>query len=58
MNFDFEEGMDKYPDVMYTEVTLQAMINENKIVNMNEVKTYIKSPKMIDIISNKMNLLQ
>ena len=58
MNFDFEDGIENYPDVMYTEVILQAIINENKTVNMDEVKTYIKNPKMIDIISKKMDLLK
>ena len=57
MNFDFEDGIKNYPDVLYTEVILQAIINENKIVNIDEVKTYIKNPKMIDIITKKLNTI-
>lgn len=53
MNFDYEDGIKNYPDIMYTEVILQAIINENKTVNMDEVKAYIKNPKMIDIINKK-----
>ena len=54
MNFDFEDGINNYPDVMYTEVILQAIVNENKTVNLDEVKTYIKNPKMIDIITKQL----
>ena len=58
MNFDFEDGINNHPDVMYTEVILQAIINENKIVNLDEVKTYIKNPKMINIIEEKLNSIK
>ena len=57
MNFDFEDGIKNHPDVLYTEVILQSIINENKTVNLDEVKTYIKNPKMIDIITKKINSL-
>jgi len=58
MNFDFEDGINNYPDVMYTEVILQAIINENKTVNIDEVKMYIKNPKMIEIITKKIDSLK
>ncbi len=57
MNFDFEDGIKNYPEVMYTEVILQAIINENKTVSPDEVKEYIKNPRMIEIIEKKLEQL-
>ena len=55
MNMDFEDALKNYKDVLYTEVILQAVLNENKIYNMAEVEKYIKNPKMVDILRKKLN---
>ena len=54
MNMDFEDALKNYKDVLYTEVILQAVINENKTYNMSEVERYIKNPKMLDILRKKL----
>lgn len=54
MNMDFEDALKNYKDVLYTEVILQAVDNENKIYDISEVELYIKNPKMINILRNKL----
>ena len=52
MNFDFEEALLKHKEVLYTEAILQAMIFENKIFNIDDVKANIKNEKMVLEIEN------
>ena len=53
MNMDFENEFNKYQDVFYTEVILQAVTNENKIFDMDEARLYIKNAKMLEILAKK-----
>ena len=52
MNFDFEEALLKHKEVLYTESILQAIIFENKIFNIDDIKANIKSEKMVIEIEN------
>ena len=57
MNFDLEDGLLNHREVLYTEVILQGIINENKTVDMNDVKCYIKNDKLVKMIEEKIKNL-
>ena len=50
MNFDFEEALEKYPEVLYAEAIIQAIMFENKTVDMNDIKTNFNNKNMINEI--------
>ena len=56
MNFDFEDALNNHLDILYTEVILQSIMFDNKKVNMDEVKEYIKNDRLIAIIEKKNNI--
>ncbi len=54
MNMNIEDALINNREVLYTEVILQAVENENKIYDLNEVKLYFKNEKMINILEKKL----
>ena len=53
MNFNFEEALELYPEVLYTEVVIQYLMN-GYTVDMEEAKTWIKNEKYINEIKKRM----
>jgi len=58
MNMDLEDALKNYREVLYTEAILQAVDNENKIYDINEVKMLFKNKKMIDILEKKLKQME
>ena len=58
MNMDLEDALKNYREVLYTEAILQAVDNENKIYDINEVKMLFKNQKMIDILEKKLKQME
>ena len=54
MNFDFEEALYKYKEVLYAEVIIQYLMNGYE-VDIEEVKLYIKNDKYISEIKKRIN---
>lgn len=54
MNMDILEYLedDRTKDVVYAEVLIQALLNDNKIYLMDDVKENIKSEKMIKVLED------
>ncbi|MCK9330621.1 MAG: hypothetical protein M0Q94_12155, partial [Candidatus Cloacimonetes bacterium] len=55
MNFDLEESLEKYREVLYAEVLIQGMLYDNRVVNIDDVKSNFKNKKMIGEIEKYIN---
>ena len=53
MNFNFEEALELYPEVLYTEVVIQYLMN-GYTVDIEEAKIWIKNKKYINEIKKRM----
>ena len=53
MNIDFEEALEKYKEVLYTEVIIQYILNGYK-VDLDEVRKYITKEHLINEITKRM----
>ena len=53
MNFNFEEALELYPEVLYTEVVIQYLMN-GYTVDIEEAMTWIKNEKYINEIKKRM----
>lgn len=53
MNFDFEDALKNYPEVLYTEVVINYLLN-GYTVDIEEAKVYIKNEKYINEIKKRM----
>ena len=53
MNFNFEEALELYPEVLYTEVVIQYLMN-GYTVDIEEAKIWIKNEKYINEIKKRM----
>lgn len=51
MNIDLDDALDNHREVLYAEVIVQAILYENKTVNMDDVKSHFKSQNIIANIS-------
>lgn len=52
MNFNFEEALELYPEVLYTEVVIQYLMN-GYTVDIEEAKIWIKNEKYINEIKKR-----
>ena len=55
MNFDLEESLEKYREVLYVGVLIQGMLYDNRVVNIDDVKLNLKNKKMIEEIEKYIN---
>ena len=53
MNIDFEEALEKYKEVLYTEAIIQYILNGYK-VDLDEVRKYISKEHLINEITKRM----
>lgn len=53
MNIDFEEALEKYKEVLYTEAIIQYILNGYK-VDLDEVRKYISKEHLINEIIKRM----
>lgn len=54
MNFDFEEALDNYPEVLYTEIAINYILN-GYAIDLEEAKNWIKNEKYINEIKKRLN---
>ena len=55
MNMDLLDAISNHKDVLYTEVILQYLKNDNCTVDINEVRKYIKKEKYVALIEKYNN---
>ena len=53
MNIDFEEALEKYKEVLYTEAIIQYILNGYK-VDLDDVRKYISKEHLINEITKRM----
>ena len=55
MNMDFLDAFENHKEVLYTEVIIQYLMNDNCRVDINEVRKYIKKEKYVSLIEKYNN---
>ena len=53
MNFNFEEALSVNPQILYTEVVIQYLLN-GYVVDIEEARTWINNEKYINEIKKRM----
>lgn len=54
MNFDFEDALKNYPEVLYTEIAINYILN-GYTIDIEEAKNWIKNEKYINEIKKRIN---